>query len=126
MRRWGLALVLVLFGWSLAFAQTGERCKLTFPNRSGTPAGTPIVVGVAATTVIAANTALCKALVTNTSKVDSMMCRQVGTDPTATTGFEVLPYQVASLDQDAQLGLRCIRSATATNDITVTVLEYEP
>jgi hypothetical protein len=121
----GLLLLLSLTGIGAAQG-LNERCKLSFPNRQGTPAGTPIVVGVAAVTVIAPSTRLCKAVVTNMSQLDSIMCRQAGTDPTATTGFEVLPYQVFSLDQDAQIGLKCIRSSTAGADVTVTVMEYEP
>lgn len=106
-------------------AQTNEKCKLTTPNRSGT-AGADITVSTAAVTVIAANTALCKAMMTNLSQTNAIRCRAIGTDPTATTGFKVLPYQVLALDQDAQLGLKCIRDTTATGDVTVTVLEFEP
>lgn len=127
-RSWlGVAVLGALLGWSgVSVAQNPWTCKHSYPNRSGTPEGTPITVGIAATTVIAANTSLCKAVVTNMSQLDSIMCRPIGTDPTDTTGYEVLPYQVYSLDQDSQLGLRCIRSATAANDVVVTVMEYEP
>lgn len=127
MRRWIILLgILGLALAGIAHAQNqGERCKQSYPNRSGTD-GADITVSTEAVTVIAANTALCKALVTNTSQLNAIRCRAPGTEPTATTGFKLLPYQVMALDQDAQRGLRCIRDTSASGDVTVTTLEYEP
>lgn len=125
MQRGLLSLVCWLALVGLAWGQAGERCKHRYENRSGT-ARADITVSTAAVTVIAANTALCKASITNTSTTNALRCGPVGTDPTATTGVKILPYQVWSLDQDAQLGVRCIRDTSAGADIAVTTMEYEP
>jgi hypothetical protein len=123
----GLILGILLLGVGVAAAQQSlEQCKHTDPSPAAGNPGEDITVGVAATTVISPSTSLCGGLVVNTDQVSSIRCRQTGTDPDGTTGLLVLPYMVLTLGQDAQLGLRCIRSSTATGDVAVSVYLYTP
>jgi hypothetical protein len=123
----GLILGILLLGVGVVAAQQSlEQCKHTVATGVTEPDGTDVTVTVAATTVISPDVSLCGAIVTNLSQIDAVRCSQTGVDPTALTGYKLLPYQVWSLAGDASIGIRCIRDSTALNDVPLTVLEYRP